>query len=162
MGKRGDRCVRGDGQPQWGRHRSLRPSGNRPAQSAGSTHPPQTRRPHARCSPARRGVPRAVAAPSPAFLVSKSTAVDPVTTWVLRPGRDTHIGSLPGLWVMRRRRATRARATRARTAAAGASRRLTGGIRPYAPRHTQYDTRYEGIPRGKQGHTRTRCGHNVE
>ena len=26
---------------------------------------------------------------------------------------------------------------------------LTGGIRPYAPRHTQYDTWYEGIPRGK-------------
>ena len=31
-----------------------------------------------------------------------------------------------------------------------------------APRHTQYDTWYEGIPRGKQGHTRMRCGHNVE
>ena len=39
---------------------------------------------------------------------------------------------------------------------------LTGGIRPYAPRHTQYDAWYEGIPRGKQGHTRMRCGHNVE
>ena len=53
-------------------HRSLRPSADRPAQSAGSTHPPQTHRPDARCLPARRGVPRAVAAPSPAFLVSKS------------------------------------------------------------------------------------------
>jgi hypothetical protein len=39
---------------------------------------------------------------------------------------------------------------------------VTGGIRPCAPRHTQYDTWYEGIPRGKQGHTRMRCGHNVE
>ena len=28
---------------------------------------------------------------------SKSTAVDPVTTWVLHPRRDRHIGSLPGL-----------------------------------------------------------------
>eukprot|EP01046_Picozoa_sp_COSAG06_P028084 COSAG06_NODE_2509_length_6742_cov_3.061418_8_plen_53_part_00 len=26
---------------------------------------------------------------------------------------------------------------------------LTGGIRPYAPRHKQYDTWYEGIPGGK-------------
>ena len=43
--------------------------------------------------PARRGVPRAVAAPSP-LLVSKSTAVDPAATWVLHPRRDRHIGSL--------------------------------------------------------------------
>ena len=52
--------------------------------------------------------PRAVAAPSPAFLVSKSTAVDPVTTWVLHPGRDRHIGSLPGLCGPRRGRAATA------------------------------------------------------
>ena len=38
-------------------------------------------------------VSRAVAAPSPALLVSKSTAVDPVTTWVLHPRRDRHIGA---------------------------------------------------------------------
>jgi hypothetical protein len=29
------------------------------------------------------------------------------------------------------------------------ARELTGGIRPYAPRQAQYDTWYEGIPRGK-------------
>jgi hypothetical protein len=40
--------------------------------------------------------------------------------------------------------------------------RVPGGIRPYAPGHAQYDTWSEGIPRGKQGHTRMRCGHNVE
>jgi hypothetical protein len=28
-------------------------------------------------------------------------------------------------------------------------RAVTGGIRPYAPRQAQYDTWYEGIPRGK-------------
>jgi hypothetical protein len=39
---------------------------------------------------------------------------------------------------------------------------VPGGIRPYAPGHAQYDTWSEGIPRGKQGHTRMRCGHNVE
>ena len=73
-------------------HRSLSPSANRPAQLAGPTHPPQTRRPHPHCPPARRDVPRAVAAPSPAVSVSKSTAVDSVTTWVLRLRRDGHIG----------------------------------------------------------------------
>ena len=31
---------------------------------------------------------------TPALLVSKSTAVDSVTTWVLRLSRDGHIGSL--------------------------------------------------------------------
>ena len=72
-------------------HRSLSPSANRPAQLAGATHPPQTHRPHPHCPPARRDVPRAVAAPSPALLVSKSTAVDSVTTWVLRLRRDGHI-----------------------------------------------------------------------
>ena len=74
-------------------HRSLSPSANRLAQLAGPTHPPQTRRSHPHCPPTRREVPRAVAAPSPALLVSKSTAVDSVTTWVLRLSRDGHIGS---------------------------------------------------------------------
>ena len=75
-------------------HRSLSPSANRPAQLAGPTHPPQTRRPHPHCPPTRRDVPRAVAAPSPASSVSKLAAVDSVTTWVLRLSRDGHIGSL--------------------------------------------------------------------
>ena len=79
------------------------------ALSPGPTHPPQTRRPHPHCPPARRDVPRAVAAPSPAVSVSKSTAVDSVTTWVLHPRRDGHIGSSPGLCV-RARAHTRARA----------------------------------------------------
>ena len=78
-------------------HRSLSPSANRLAQLAGPTHPPQTRRSHPHCPTARREVPRAVAAPSPALLVSKSTAVDSVTTWVLRLRRDGHIGSRVGL-----------------------------------------------------------------
>ena len=82
-------------------HRSLSPSANRPAQLAGPTHPPQTRRPHPHCPPTRRDVPRAVAAPSPALLVSKLAAVDSVTTWVLRLRRDGHIGSLPGLLCVR-------------------------------------------------------------
>ena len=80
-------------------HRSLSPSANRPAQLAGPTHPPQTRRPHPHCPPTRRDVPRAVAAPSPALLVSKLAAVDSVTTWVLRLSRDGHIGFLLGLCV---------------------------------------------------------------
>ena len=46
---------------------------------------------------AHRDVPRAVAAPSPAVSVSKSTAVDSVTTWVLHLSRDGHIGSSAGL-----------------------------------------------------------------
>ena len=75
-------------------HRSLRPSANRHAPMAGATHPPQTRRPQPHCPPPRREVPRAVAAPSPALLVPKSTAVDSVTTWVLRLRRDGHIGFL--------------------------------------------------------------------
>ena len=78
-------------------HRSRSPSANCPAHLAGPTHPPQNRRPHARCPPTRRGVPRAVAAPSPAFSVSKLAAVDSVTTWVLRLRRDGHIGFTPGL-----------------------------------------------------------------
>ena len=78
-------------------HRSLSPSANRPAQLAGPTHPPQARRPHPHCPPSRRDVPRAVAAPSPALLVSKLAAVDSVTTWVLRLSRDGHIGFLLGL-----------------------------------------------------------------
>ena len=72
-------------------HRSLSPSANRPAQLVGPTHPPQIRRPHPHCPPARRDVTRAVAAPSPAVSVSKSTAVDSVTTWVLRLSRDGHV-----------------------------------------------------------------------
>ena len=78
-------------------HRSLSPSANRPAQLAGLTHPPQARRPHPHCPPSRRDVPRAVAAPSPAFSVSQVAAVDSVATWVLRLSRDGHIGSLLGL-----------------------------------------------------------------
>eukprot|EP01043_Picozoa_sp_COSAG02_P026854 COSAG02_NODE_1558_length_11928_cov_4.044974_16_plen_202_part_00 len=92
-------------------HRSLSPSANRHAQLAGPTHPPQTRRSHPHCPPARREVPRAVAAPSPALLVSKSTAVDSVTTWVLRLRRDGHIGS-SSQWVCAVRVACAARATR--------------------------------------------------
>ncbi len=69
------------------------PSANRPAQLAGPMHPPQTRRPHPHRPPAHRDVPRADAAPSPAVSVSKSTAVDYVTSWVLRLSRDGHIGS---------------------------------------------------------------------
>jgi hypothetical protein len=42
---------------------------------------------------ARRDVPRAVAAPSLALLVSKSTTVDSVTTWALRLSRDGHIAA---------------------------------------------------------------------
>eukprot|EP01043_Picozoa_sp_COSAG02_P031600 COSAG02_NODE_2070_length_9937_cov_21.671885_1_plen_155_part_10 len=73
-------------------HRSLSPSAGRPTQLAGPMHPPQTRRPHPHCPPARQDAPRAVAAPSPAVWVSKSTAVDSVTTWVLRLSWDGHIG----------------------------------------------------------------------
>eukprot|EP01043_Picozoa_sp_COSAG02_P010019 COSAG02_NODE_346_length_24113_cov_13.213001_9_plen_213_part_00 len=74
-------------------HQSLSPGANRPTQLAGPMHPPQTRRPHPHCPPARRDAPRAVAAPSPAVSVSKSTAVDSATTWVLRLSRDGHIGA---------------------------------------------------------------------
>ena len=84
-------------------HRSLSPSANRPAQLVGPTHPPQTRRSHPHCPPGRRDVPRAVAAPSPALFVSKSIAVDSVTTWVLRLSRDGHIGFLLGLCARARR-----------------------------------------------------------
>ena len=90
--RRQEKGIEGGGERS---HRSLSPSANRPAQLAGPTHPPQTRRPHPHCPPARRDVPRAVAAPSPAVSVSKSTAVDSVTTWVLRLSRDGHIGSSP-------------------------------------------------------------------
>ena len=85
--RRREKGIEGGGDQS---HRSLSPSANRPAQLAGPTHPPQTRRPHPHCPPTHRDVPRAVAAPSPALHVSKSTAVDSVTTWVLRLSRDGH------------------------------------------------------------------------
>ena len=92
--RRQEKGIEGGGDQS---HRSLSPSANCPAQLGEPTHPPQARRPHPHCAPTRRDVPRAVAAPSPALLVSKSTAVDSVTTWVLRLSRDGHIGSLLGL-----------------------------------------------------------------
>ena len=87
--RRQEKGIEGGGESA---HRSLSPSASRPAQLVGATHPPQTRRPHPHCPPTRRGVPRGVAAPSPAVSVSKSTAVDSVATWVLRLSRDGHIG----------------------------------------------------------------------
>ena len=104
--RRQEKGIEGGGDQS---HRSLSPSANRLAQLAGPTHPPQTRRPHSHCPPARRDVPRAVAAPSPALLVSKSTAVDSVATWVLRLSRDGHIGFLPDTGGSVRRRAERIR-----------------------------------------------------
>ena len=112
--RRREKGIEGGGDQS---HRSLSPSANRPAQLAGPTHPPQTRRPHPHCPQTRRDVPRAVAAPSPALLVSKSTAVDSVTTWVLRLRRDGHIGSSLGLCdgLRRRGRGRDGRSERRRT-----------------------------------------------
>ena len=109
--RRQEKGIEGGGESA---HRSLSPSANRPAQLVGATHPPQNRRLHPHCPPTRRGVPRGVAAPSPAFFVSKSTV--PRLTQ-LQPGycalvgTDPHRvlrGSVPGPPAPRRRRPRRA------------------------------------------------------
>jgi len=85
--RRQEKGIEGGGESA---HRSLSPSANRPAQLVGATHPPQNRRPHTHCPPTRRGVPRGVAAPSPAFFVSKSTV--PRLTQ-LQPGYCALVGT---------------------------------------------------------------------